>query len=42
MPLKLVNYGDLRESSVEKKPSANAGDTGSIPGPGTFHMPWSN
>ena len=21
---------------------ANAGDAGSIPGPGRFHMPWSN
>ena len=42
MTLKLVNYWDLPDSSVEKKPSANAGDTGLIPGPGTFHMPWSN
>ena len=42
MTLKLVKYGDLPENSVEKKPSANAGDTGLIPGPGTFHTPWSN
>lgn len=42
MTLKLVNYWDLPDSSVEKKPSAKAGDTGSIPDPGTFHMPWSN
>ena len=28
--------------SVVKNPPANAGDTGSIPGPGRFHMPWSN
>ena len=24
------------------RPPANAGDTGSIPGPGRSHMPWSN
>ena len=28
--------------SVVEKPPANAGDTGSIPGPGTSHLPWSN
>ena len=28
--------------SVEKNPPANAEDTGSIPGPGRPHMPWSN
>ena len=28
--------------SVVKKPHANAGDTGSIPGPGRFHMLQSN
>ena len=28
--------------SVVKNPPANAGDTGSIPGPGRFHMPWSD
>ena len=25
-----------------KKPSANAGDLGSIPGLGRFHIPWGN
>ena len=28
--------------TVVKNPPANAGDTGSIPGPGRSHMPWSN
>ena len=28
--------------AVVKNPPANAGDTGSVPGPGRFHMPWSN
>ena len=28
--------------SVVKNPPASAGDTGSIPGLGRFHMPWSN
>ena len=27
--------------SVDKNLSANAGDIGSIPGPGRFHMSWS-
>jgi len=27
---------------VIKNPSATAGDTGSIPSPGRFHMPWGN
>ena len=27
---------------VVKDPPTNAGDTGSIPGPGKFHMPWGN
>ena len=26
--------------SVDKNPPANAGDMGSIPGPGRSHMPW--
>ena len=25
-----------------KNPPANAGDMGSVPGPGRFHVPWSN
>ena len=28
--------------TVVKNPPANAGDMGSIPGPGKSHMPWSN
>ena len=28
--------------SVAKNLPTNAGDTGSIPGPGGFHVPWSN
>ena len=28
--------------AVVKNPPANAGDTGSIPGPGISHMPWRN
>ena len=28
--------------AVVKSPPANAGDTGSSPGPGRSHMPWSN
>ena len=28
--------------AVVENPPANAGDTGSIPGPGRSHMPWSN
>ena len=33
---------DLSHGPVVKNPSANAGDTGSIPGPGRFHMGQSN
>ena len=28
--------------TVDKNPPANGGDMGLIPGPGRFHMPWSN
>ena len=28
--------------AVVKNPPANAGDTGSSPGPGRSHMPWGN
>ena len=28
--------------AVVGNPPANAGDTGSIPGPGRSHMPWSS
>ena len=33
---------DFPGGTVVKNPPANAGDTGSIPGPGRFHMPRSN
>ena len=33
---------DVPGGAVVKNPPANAGDTGSNPGPGRFHMPWSN
>ena len=35
-------YWDFPGGTVVKNPSANAGDTGSIPGPGRSHMPQSN
>ena len=34
--------GDFPGGTVVKNPPANAGDTGSCPGPGRSHMPWSN
>ena len=33
---------DFPGGTVDKNPPANAGDTGSIPGLGRFHMVWSN
>ena len=33
---------DFPGGSVVKNPPANAEDTGSSPGPGKAHMPWSN
>ena len=42
MQLKIVKQVDFSSSAVDKNPSANAGDTGSIPDPGRFHMPQSN
>ena len=33
---------DYPSGAVVKNPPTNAGDTGSIPGPGRYHMPWSN
>ena len=32
---------DFPGGAVVKNPSANTGDTGSSPGPGRSHMPWS-
>ena len=37
-----IQYWDFPSGAVVKNPPANAGDTGSIPGPGRSHMPWSN
>ena len=34
--------GDFPGGTVVKKPPANAGDTGSIPGPGRSRIPRSN
>ena len=34
--------GGFPHSSVVKNPPANAGDTGSIPDPGRFHVPQSS
>ena len=36
------NVWDFPGGAVVKNPPANAGDTGSSPGPGRSHMPWSN
>ena len=33
---------DFPGGAVDKNPPANAEDMGSIPGPGRFHMLWSN
>ena len=33
---------DFLGGTVVKNPPANAGDTGSSPGPRRSHMPWSN
>ena len=33
---------DFPAGAVVKNPPASAGDTGSRPGPGRSHMPWSN
>ena len=35
-------YWDFPGGAVVKNLPANAGDTGSSPGPGRSHMPWSN
>ena len=38
----IKNWSGLSWWPVVKNPPANAGDTGSSPGPGRSHMPWSN
>ena len=35
-------YWDFPGGAVVKNLPANAGNTGSSPGPGRSHMPWSN
>ena len=37
-----MNARDFPRGAVVKNPPAKAGDTGSIPGLGRSHMPWSN
>ena len=37
-----INMLDFPGGAVVGNPPANAGDTGSSPGPGRSHMPWSN
>ena len=39
---KKLLFWDFPGGTVNENSSANAGDTGSIPGPGRFHMPWGN
>ena len=40
--IKRMWYRDFPSGAVVKNPPANAGDTGSIPGPGRSHMLRSN
>ena len=37
-----IKWNDFPGGTVVKNPPANAGDTGSSPGPGRSHMPRSN
>ena len=37
-----TSFLDFPGGAVIKNPPANAGDTGSSPGLGRSHMPWSN
>ena len=37
-----LKYLEFTSGAVVKNPPANAGDTGSSPGPGRSHMPRSN
>ena len=39
---KKADYRDFPGGTVVKNPPANAGDTGSSPGPGRSHVPRSN
>ena len=40
--LRIKTIGKTPGDTVDKNPPAKAGDMGSTPGPGEFHMPWSN
>ena len=40
--VKNYTFSDFPGGAVVKNPPANAGDTGSSPGPGRSHMPRSN
>ena len=40
--IKSQDSWDILGGTVDKNLPANAGDRGSIPGPGRSHMPWSN
>ena len=42
IPNNQSNLEDFPGGAVVKNPPANARDTGSSPGLGRFHMPWSN
>ena len=37
-----IDERDFPGGAVVRNPPANAGDTGSSPGPGRSHMPWNN
>ena len=39
---KKISIWDFPTGPMVKNPPAKAGDTGSVPGPGRFHMPLSN
>ena len=40
--IKIKQVTDFPGGAVVKNPPANAGDTGSSPGPGRYYTPWSN
>ena len=40
--VKQLSFNKKNKLKKKKNPPANAGDTGLIPGPGRFHMPWNN
>ena len=42
IPISKCKMRGFPGGAVVKNPPANAGDTGSSPGPGRSHMPWSN